>query len=258
MKAAYVAGLGLWTPGYANVAAWIRGEADSEQAAPSAALLAGPMRRRASGITRAAIEALEQATAQARADLARIPSIWATAHGEHENAVAILDMMHRGEGKLSPTRFHNSVYNTASGYASIATANRTGSTSLAGGRDLVAMALLEALCLLEQGANQVAVVLFDEPLLPPFDPRGALAPLALALCLSSQPAGDRARLSKLRRDSVAPVKRHERFGDLYVSAALPLLERIAAGRPGSVPLELQGQDSGLAWCVDLELADAEG
>lgn len=253
MRPAFLTGLGLWTPGFADAAAWCRGEPDPEQTAPEAALLSGPMRRRASSISRAAIEALAQAARQAGSDLSTLPSVWATAHGEHENAVAILAMMQRAEGKLSPTRFHNSVYNTASGYASIASANHAASTTLAGGRDLAACALLEGWCQLEAGADEVAVVLFDEPLLPPFDPRGARSPLALAFCLSSRPAGARAVLSQLRRDSFAAVKPHERFGDLYISAALPLLERALGASPGSVALELEGSGRDLVWCVDVEL-----
>ncbi len=61
----------------------------------------------------------------------------------------MLEMMNQGTGKLSPTRFHNSVYNTASGYVSIATGNRSPSTTLTGGADLVGCALAEALCQVE-------------------------------------------------------------------------------------------------------------
>lgn len=256
MKTAYVSGLGLWTPGHPTVLSWCRGEPSAEALAPAAALLSGALRRRASALTRMAVEALEQAAREAGCDLARVPSVWATAHGEHEAAVEILSAMHRGEGKVSPTRFHNSVYNTASGYASIATGNRAGSTTLTGGPELVASALLEGFCLLEAGASEVALVLFDEPLLPPFPDNAARAPLALAFCLTSRAGGCRAALSGLRRDSVAPVKRHEHFGGLYVSAALPLLERIALGLPGCVALELEAGDEDAVWCVEVELGDS--
>jgi hypothetical protein len=260
VKTAYVHGLGLWTPGHAGAAAWCSGEPDAGATAPAAALLAGPLRRRASALTRMAVEALEQAAGEAGCDLSRLASVWATAHGEHETAVEILAMMHRGEGKLSPTRFHNSVYNTASGYASIASGNRAVSTTVSGGAELVSTALLESLCLLEAGAEEVALVLADEPLLPPFDPNRARAPLALSFCLSSRRAGARAALSGLRRDAIAPVKRHERFGGLYVAAALPLLERVALGRPGTVALELEAdaEGGGRVWCIDVERAGRSG
>jgi len=248
-----VTGLGLWTPGHPSAAAWCAGVRCGDASAPEAALLEGPMRRRASGLTRSAAEALQQAALEAGSDLEELTSVWATAHGEHENAVAILGMMQRGEGKLSPTRFHNSVYNTASGYAAIAAGNRAASTTLTGGRELVASALLEALCQLEAGTPEVALVLFDEPLLPPFDPKQARATLAVALCLSARPARARAALSNLRRDAVAPVKRREPFGGMYVSAVLELAERIEGRRPGAVALELEDEEGGPVWCADLEL-----
>lgn len=258
MKTAWVRGFGLWTPGYPDASAWCRGEPDPEAQAPAAGLLSGPLRRRASALTRMAAEALEQAVGQAGRGLGQLPSVWATAHGEHETAIELLAMMCRGEGRLSPTRFHNSVYNTASGYASIAAGNRAPSTTLTGGPELVSSALLEGLCLLEAGAPNVAVVLADEPLLPPFDPKRARAPLALCFCLSDRPQDSRVALSGLRLDATAAVKRHERFGGLYVSAALPLLEHVALGRPGTVSLELESDASreGRVWCVDVELGEA--
>jgi hypothetical protein len=254
MRPVYLHSVGLWTPGYADAEAWCRGEADPGAVEPAAGLLVGALRRRASALSRMACEALQQAVEGAGASPERTPSIWVTVHGEHETAVAILDMMRRGEGRVSPTRFHNSVHNTPSGYASIATGNRQPSTTLTGGSEVLASALLEAICQLEAGASDVALVLADEPLRPPFDARGALAPLAVAFGLSSRAAGARAALAGLRRDAVSPVKRREPFGALYVAAALPLLERAVLGRPGTVALELEGGADGPVWCVDLELA----
>ncbi|MBW2419930.1 MAG: beta-ketoacyl synthase chain length factor [Deltaproteobacteria bacterium] len=253
MKPAYVTGLGLWTPGHPSAPSWCRGDFDPSAETPPAGLLSGPLRRRATGLTRMAVEAFEQATRQAGCDPATIHSVWATSNGEHTTAIKILGMMRRGEGKLSPTYFHNSVHNTASGYASISTGNCAPSTTLTGGAELVASSLLEAICHLEASAEQVVLVLADEPLLPPFDRGAGTSPLALAFCLSSRPDGAVARLSGMRRNAVAPVKHHDRFGGLYVGAALPLLERIVLGRPGTVALELEGKRSGPVSCVDLEL-----
>ena len=95
--------------------------------------------------------------------------------------------------------------------------------------------------------------------------RPTTAPLALALHLSTREEGAIALLSGLRRDAVSPLKPRDPFGPLYVSAALPLAERIAAGRPGTVALQLEGTSAGrasegrsaarpdLVWCVDVEL-----
>ncbi len=256
MKPAYVTGLGLWTPGHGSAESWCRNDFDASVETPPVALLSGPLKRRATGLTRMAVEVFHQATSRAGCDRDTIASVWATSNGEHTTAIKILGMMRRGEGRLSPTHFHNSVHNTASGYASIATANCAPSTTLTGGAELVSSSLLEAMCRLEAPAEQVVLVLADEPLLPPFDRGDGTSPLALAFCLSSRPDGAVALLSNKRRDAVAPVKHHDRFGRLYVGAALPLLERIVLGRPGTVALELEGERPGPVSCVDLELVES--
>ena len=252
MRPVYVRGLGLWTPGFTSANAWCDGDLDPTIEAPDVALLEGPLRRRSTQLTRMSVEVFEQATSQAGCDVSTLPSVWATSHGEHSTAIKILSMMQRGTGKLSPTQFHNSVHNTAGGYASIATHNSAASTTLTGGRELVASTFLEALCHLEGSCEEVVVVLADEPLLAPFELAGASAPLALSFCLSSSSEGARAVLTGLRRDAVAPLKQPDRFGRLYIAAALPLLERIVHRRPGTVALELEGEPPGPVGCIDLE------
>ena len=184
MKPAYIRGLGLWTPGYPSATTWCRGDFDPSIEAPDVALLTGPLRRRSTGLTRMAVEVFQQATTAAGCDVGTLPSVWATSNGEHTTAIKILGMMRRGEGKLSPTHFHNSVHNTAGGYASIATGNCAPSTTLTGGAELVASSFLEAMCHLGVSTEDVVVILADEPLLPPFDRGGGTSPLALAFCLS--------------------------------------------------------------------------
>ena len=122
--------------------------------------------------------------------------------------------------------------------------------------ELVASSFLEAFCHLESAAEDAVVVLADEPLQPPFNCSDAASPLALAFWLSSRSEGAGAVLTRLRRDTVAPVKPCERFGPLYVGGGLPLLERIVLRRPGSVALELASERTGPIHCVDLELLDA--
>ncbi len=255
MKPVYVRGLGFWTPGFASPEAWCRGEPDPSVDVPDAALLSGPLRRRATGLTRVAVEVLQQAIRTLDCDVATIPIIWATAHGEHTNAIKILGMMRSGEGKLSPTHFHNSVHNTASGYASIALGNCSPSTTVTGGVELVASSFLEAVCHLEAAAEDAVVVLADEPLQPPFHYSEGASPLALAFGLSSRSEGAGAVLTDFRRDVIAPVKPRDRFGPLYVGGGLPLLERIVLRRPGTVALEVASERAGPIHCVDLELLE---
>jgi hypothetical protein len=255
LNKAYVHGLGLWTPGYTSPVSWCAGDPDPAALHPCAELLTGPLRRRAPALTRMCVEVLHQAITQAGFDPSTIRTVFGTAHGEHTTALRLLDMMQRGSGKVSPIHFHHSVHNTPGGYASIATGNRSPSTTLSGGGELVATTLLEGLCIVQAGATDVVVVLGDEPLLPPFDPPEPMAPLALAFGLSSRRDGAQALLTGLQRDSVTPLKRHERFGNLHVSAALPLLERIVLARPGCVPLEFDGGIDEKIWRIEVDLLE---
>lgn len=252
MRSVGVTGVGLWTPRLPGAAAFFDDREDPEATRPGAPLLDGALRRRATPLTRMGIEVMHQATSMAATELSTLPSVWATDNGEHSVAIDLLGMMLRGEGKLSPTKFHHSVHNTASGYASIATGNRSPSTTLTGGSELVVSALLEAVCMIDLLERDVLLVLADEPLLPPFARDEVCTPLALALVLSPDTGNAIAELGSVRREAPAPVARHPRFGSMHVSAALPLFDRIVTGRPGPVALELEGYAEGPFWCVDVE------
>jgi Beta-ketoacyl synthase, N-terminal domain len=262
MKPAYLRGLGLWSPGFASPEAWCRGEPDPEVSTADARMLEGPLRRRASPLTRISVDVFDQATLAAGIDAAAIPTIWATAHGEHGNAIKLLKMMLRGDGKLSPTHFHNSVHNTPSAYASIAGGNASPSTTLTGGPELVASSILEALCHLDAGAPEIAVIVADEPLHEPFAQPDMQAPLALGFCFSSKPDGALAMLCDLRRETLPAIKPHDRLGGLYISAGLPLLEHAVARKPSTIPLEIEDHwrrkeaTREPVWCIDLEPLDA--
>jgi len=199
------------------------------------------------------VEVLEQAARMADAAVSSLPSVWATVHGEHSAAIAILGMMHKGEGKVSPTRFHNSVHNTASGYASIATANELPSTTLTGGGEIVPSAFIEAACLLEDQQRNVALVLADEPLQFPFERADAPHGLALAWVLSGQREGAFACIRDIQREKAEPLSQSSYFGSLHVSAALPLLEAIVKERAGNVALEFTADDTGSVWRAELEI-----
>ena len=250
MKPTFVKGLGLWTPGFTSAEAWCRRESDPEITKPEANLLKGSLKRRSSELTRIAVEVYTQAALQAGCNPSAVPSVWATAHGEHSTALRLLSMMHEGEGKVSPTSFHNSVHNTPSGYASISTGNTSPSTTLTGGSEIVSAALIEAVCLAETLGQDTVVVLVDEALKQPFDLPGGHTPLGVGLCLGSNPENALARVSGFRRDS-PPLKPDHHFGHLHVSAALPLLEQIVGQRSGRVSLELESEQADEVLGIDV-------
>ena len=252
MKRTYVRGIGFWTTGYPNIKAWTEGRADSETEKPDANLLQGPLRRRATPLTRMSVEVMQQALEMGGGNIAETPSIWATAHGEHSTAIGLLGMMLKGEGKLSPTKFHNSVHNTPSGYASIAAQNRSPSTTLTGGTELVASALCEAGAMVSHLDREVVLVLADEPLMTPFDSPETARPLATSFLLSPNPSQALGAVSGLKRRSPSPVPPSDAFGRLHVSAALFLMEAITKGRTGTVPLQFAEPSDSELWSIEFE------
>lgn len=253
MSAMYVQSVGFWSPGYADAVAWCGGDVSSEAETPPVELLRGSLRRRATMQTRAAVEVLGQVVRQACWDGSQISTIWGTAHGEHATSITMFEWMTRGDGKLSPTQFHNSVHNAAGGYASIAQKNTATSTTLTGAGELVVSGFVEAAGLLHRGRDEVALVFFDEPLRPPFAVPGMEAPLSVGFGLTSRPEGAIARLESFRRRAEKGIQPAAKFSGLHIAAALPLLEKLVSGRTGEVALQLETEGSPV-WCTDVAAA----
>ena len=180
--------VGLWTPGFADAAAWslrhvpgTRSAADAE--APRAELLPPMLRRRTSLLTRMAAEVAAQAIAGAGLDRAGVTVIYGSVYGEIRTTLDLLEALLDPAAPLSPTRFHNSVHNTAAGYVSIAAQNRGGNAAITAGRATLAMGLLECAGLVAAGAGPAVLVLAEEPLPEPLAAGRAYGPLATAFAL---------------------------------------------------------------------------
>jgi hypothetical protein len=157
-----VAGVGLFTPRYASLAALRAGEASPERRAPSGELLDKHSRRRASELTKACADAYQQALTGADIDAVSCGAVFGSALGEAGTTIGLLDQLWRGPGMLSPMRFAASVHNTAAGVVSIGTKNTGFSTALGADFDTPAMALLEAMAFVLTHDLPVIVVCADE------------------------------------------------------------------------------------------------
>lgn len=110
-----------------------------------------------------------------------LPSVFASQHGEVAHTMTMLDGIFSGEAP-SPTKFSQSVHNSASGAYGIHFSNQSPSTSIAAGRDTLFSALVEARAMLSPGVD-VLVVYVDVPLPERF--RGEAEPaIALGIRLS--------------------------------------------------------------------------
>jgi hypothetical protein len=246
VRPAWIAGAGLWAPGFRDASAWLAGAADPAVTSPPGELLPAALRRRASLLARLAAEVAAQAAREAGADLSGIPVVLGSAHGEIGAAIEMIGSFREGEGLPSPTRFHNSVHNAPAAYLSIATRNRGFSTALAAGRETPAMALLEAGALLDERGGDVLVLLADEPAPEPFAGATGHPPAGLALVLSATARPEaRARLSGLRRAEGADPRLPGPLAAHPCAGGFALLAAAARGARGPVPIAP-------GWTVDVE------
>lgn len=193
----YLRAIGLAAPGLPD---WARGRevlagaqpwAAQEEAPYAPQLLPPNERRRAPPGVRYAFRAGEDARANSGIDFSTLAAVFASSDSDLTVMDRINTVLAEPVRAVSPTDFHNSVHNAASGYWSIATACRQPSTAVGGHDGSFAMGLLEAAALAHGDGLDVLLVAFDvvpPPLLQ------AVRPLAcagsIALVLSAAPTGD--------------------------------------------------------------------
>lgn len=258
----YVAGIGLSGPGFfdwISAAPVLRGESayrPEPYRFSGRSPLAGPERRRATAITRLALEVAMEAAGPDRA-LWDVPTVFASSGGEVDTCDVLFDQLARPERSVSPTQFHNSVHNAASGYWGIASGSHQPSVSLAGFDTTFAAGLMEVAGLLCEGSREVLLIAYDGPPPFPIGPfRPLVAPFAVALRLCAEP--DRSAQARLdiTFDGLASCELTRMTDpelDLLrrgnpAARALPLLAALARARPATVVLESSGSG-----CLGIEL-----
>jgi len=144
----YIEGVGVWSPqlaGFPALCDVLEGATPAPPAtAPTAAILPPAERRRAPTCVRLALEVAQQAVAASGRDLATLPCVFASSHGDQATTDYMCATLADEPLALSPTRFHNSVHNAAAGYWTIAVGCRAASTAVSAGRASFGAGLLEA------------------------------------------------------------------------------------------------------------------
>lgn len=256
MAALFIEGVALWAPqlpGWAMAAQALQApdggsalEATPAQVRPSPALLAANERRRAPDTVLVALEVASQALAHAGlalgADTADLASVFVSSHGDLPITDALCSTLAANPLLLSPTRFHHSVHNAASGYWAIASGSQGPSTALSAHEHSFAAGLLEAATQCQAEQRRVLLVAYDTAacggLASVNSSRGLLG-VALLLAPS---AGPRARwaLHWSLQTGVAPSPAPaltlrsaaaRALADNAMGAALPLFEALASGLP---------------------------
>lgn len=238
-----MSGLGLWTPKASNIGEWFDGEHRDDRESPPCEILPSRLRRATSLVIRMGAEVIGQAMDQAAVDSSKAKLIFGSAYGEFQTAVDQMEMIASDDGRLSPSRFKNSVHNTVTGLLSIALKNRGFGTAIAAGPMTLAMCLLEGLALLDQEGGEVVVAVADtEPAAEFRRERQPFEPFGIGFCLTVEPTGSSfGRLSKFGRTD-APSASLETIPEMLrgnpAAAGLPLLNAVFKGEAGAIPIEL--------------------
>ena len=238
----WIDGIGFWSPtlpGWHLARAALRGDATAAQQPtpkPAPALLAANERRRAPDAVLLALEVASQALAQSGRSASAVASVFASTHGDLAVTDALCKTLAADPLLLSPTRFHHSVHNAASGYWAIGSGSTAASTALASFNETFACGLLEACVQCTADAQAVLLVACDTeasgPLRSTNRSRGLLA---AALLLSPVRGGaSQWALDWSLPESAVTVPALQSAAarssaDNASAAALPLLEALAAG-----------------------------
>ncbi len=253
----FIDGVALWAPrlpGWDLAAPALRGEAvaPSEPTRPAGTCLAPNERRRAPEGVKLALDVAAAAVAASGHDARALPSVFASAHADLAIVDALCETLAHDPLLLSPTRFHHSVHNAASGYWAIASGCTAPASAVAADRHSFAAGWLEAATLLAAEQRPVLLAGFDTEacgrLQSVNTSRGLLG---VALVLSPVAGPQTAHRLRWQLEPVAgpaaplpatPLRSDAAQGlaGNAMADALPLMELLAAAQPGQVQLALSG------------------
>jgi hypothetical protein len=251
---AWVEGVGLLGPGltdWLTAAQVLAGRAPYEPrptVIPPLQCLPPAERRRTGRVVRLALTVGLEAVARAGADAATLPAVFSSSGGDGENCHEICQVLAGAERQISPTRFHNSVHNAASGYWGIATGATAASNALCAHDASFGAGLLESLVQLSIDETAVLLIAYDADYPEPMRSQRPI-PDAFGVALLLTPAERAGSLARLTaRLSAAPA---QALGDSQLEAlraqvpaarSLPLLRALARAEPGAVLIDyLEGQ-----------------
>jgi beta-ketoacyl synthase-like protein len=163
-----VRGWSAWAPGLNSVEQWRAWAAAPSlpfgEDTPVLADVPALQRRRLSRLGRAVL----QVAVAAQPDCADIPMVFASRYGDVDRALGAIASLEDGE-PLSPTVFAGSVHNAIGAMHSIIGGRRENLVCVASGAHSAAAGVVEAVALLADGADEVLLACYDEPLPPPYE-----------------------------------------------------------------------------------------
>lgn len=251
----FVSGIAAIGPGFADwpaLAAILRSEVPWTQTptvVPALQLLPPAERRRVGMLVKLSLACGMQAVSHAGADASQLATVFSASGGDGDNCHVLCAALASEDRSISPTRFHNSVHNAASGYWSIATGSMAPSTSLCAHDASFAAGLLEAAVQASASGEARLLIACDDVY---GGALGAARPLldrmAIALLLTPQSAAN--SLARLQLQLADAPASDCPLADLAVlqngipcARALPLLHGIANAASSRIDLAYHAAQS---------------
>jgi hypothetical protein len=209
------------------------------------AMLPPNERRRATPSVRLAFRAAEDAVTSSGADARELASVFSSSDADMAVLHRICAALAQTPRIISPTDFHNSVHNAASGYWSIGVGSTKPTTTISAYDASFTAGLIESVALARERGNDVLLVVYDATAPQPLAAKRPLA-LSAGVALIIGPAQG-AGLGRLEIELAGDVEtrcadaalEQLRLGNPALRA-LPLLELLAARRAGTVVLRGTG------------------
>jgi hypothetical protein len=208
-------------------------------------------RRRVNATSRLAIHAALQAVAHLTADArARLPSVFASADGDGVILASALEALAQHPATMSPTLFHNSVFNAPAGYWTIACAARAPSITVSAGAATFAAGMIEAGIEIVSSGDPVLLIAFDMRFPESLRSLGVAGEAFACALLLGPPALAPPMWGRIERwerpalntsPSAVPAALPHFRGNA-AAAALPLLSAIARRTPTSVAVPYHDGD----------------
>lgn len=245
----YLDGVGVFGPGLAGwaqtceVLAGRQPYVVAPTALPAVEKLPPAERRRVGVPVKLSMAIGLEAARHAGADLANLATVFSSTEADCDNSHAILEALASSDRALSPTRFHNSVHNAASGYWGIATGSMHPSTSLSAFDATFAAGLLEATTQANSSGQPCLLLAYDTAYPEPLHSLRPI-PAAMGVALVLNPCQTPAALAQFKISFSDAPATHLPQDDLEhlrqnipVARSLPVLALLAQGRSGSVVVD---------------------
>jgi hypothetical protein len=143
-------------------------------------------RRRAPLPVKLAVESSWQATQSADIDPKHLACVFVSGLGDTQLTDYMCKVLATELKQLSPTKFHNSVHNAAAGYWTISTGCMKAANSVAGFKNSVSLALLEAVIQCVHENTPILITFYDVPIAQiqqPLFPNANEHPLSVSLII---------------------------------------------------------------------------